>query len=95
MTAIEVEAKLLQDIQREFRHGEKEESVVMVVEELWKGHSKSVHAVKWLEQDGRLHFQGKIYVPGSLDLQHHIVSQHHDTQVAGHVGQWRTLELVV
>ena len=68
VTAIGVEAELLRDIRREFRHGEKEESVVKAVEELWKGHSKLVRVTKWSERDGLLHFRGKIYVPGSLEL---------------------------
>ena len=68
VTAIGVEAELLQDIWREFRHGEKEESVVKAVEELWKGHSKSVRASEWSERDGLLHFQGKIYIPRSPEL---------------------------
>ena len=49
VTAIGLEAELLRDIQREFRLGEKEESVVKAVEELWKGHSKLVHVVEWSE----------------------------------------------
>ena len=89
-----MEAELLRDIRREFQHGEKEELVVKAVEELRKGHSKSVHVVEWSERDGLLHFRGKIYIPGSLEVRHRIVSQHHDTRVAGHTGQWKTLELV-
>ena len=46
VTAVGVEAELLRDIRREFQHREKEESVVKAVEELWKGHSKSVHAAE-------------------------------------------------
>ena len=68
--------------------------MVKAVEELWKGHSKSVCVAEWSEQDGLLHFRGKIYVPRSLELRHQIVSQHHDTRVAGHAGRWKTLELV-
>ena len=94
VTAIRVEVGLLWDIQREFQHGEKEESVVKAVEELQKGHSKSVRAAEWSKLDSLLHFQGKIYVPGSPELQCQIMSQHHDTRVAGHAGQWKTLELV-
>ena len=59
---------MLRDIQREFQLGEKEESVVKAVEELQKGHSKSVHTVEWSKRDGLLHFQGKIYIPGNLEL---------------------------
>ena len=53
-----------------------------------------MRAAEWSKRDGLLHFQGKIYIPGSLELRHWIVSQHHDTRVAGHTGQWKTLELV-
>ena len=68
--------------------------MVKAVEELRKGHSKLVRAAEWSKRDGLLHFQGKIYVPGSPELQRQIVSQHHDTRVAGHAGRWKTLELV-
>ena len=56
VTAIGLEAELLRDIRKEFRLGEKEESVVKAVEELQKGHSKLVHAAEWSERDGLLHF---------------------------------------
>ena len=46
VTAIGAEVEVLQDIQREFHDGEKEESVVKAVEELWKGHSRLVQAVE-------------------------------------------------
>ena len=94
VTATGAEAETLRDIRREVRDGEKEESVVKAVEELRKGHSKSVQAVEWSEHKGLLHFQGKVYVPDGKDLRQHIVSQHHDTWVAGHASRWKTLELV-
>ena len=68
VTAIGAEGEVLRDIRREFRDREKEESVVKAVEELWKGHSRSVWAVEWSESDGLLHFCGKIYVPDRKDL---------------------------
>ena len=68
--------------------------MVKAVEELQKGHSRSVRMAEWSESDGLLHFRGKIYVPDGKDLHRQIVSQHHDTQVAGHAGRWKTLELV-
>ena len=89
VTATGAEAEVLWDIQREFQDWEKEESVVKAVEELWKGHSKSVQAAEWLEYDGLLHFHGKIYIPDGKDLFWQIVSQHHDTQVTGHAGSGR------
>ena len=68
--------------------------MVKAVEELQKGHSRSVWMAEWSESDGLLHFCGKIYVPDGKDLCRRIVSQHHDNRVAGHAGRWKTLELV-
>ena len=68
--------------------------MVKAVEELQKGHSMSVWMVEWSKSDGLLHFLGKIYVPDGKDLRRWIMSQHHDTRVAGHAGRWKTLELV-
>ena len=79
---------------KEFCDGEKEDSVVKAVEELQKGHSRSVLMAEWSESNGLLHFHGKIYVPDRKDLHQQIVSQHHDTQVVGHASRWKTLELV-
>jgi transposase InsO family protein len=45
--------------------------------------------------EGLLMFRGKIYVPKDHDLQRQIVSQHHDTWIAGHAGHWKMLELVL
>ena len=68
--------------------------MVKAVEELRKGHSRSVRMAEWSESNGLLHFHGKIYVPDGKDLRRQIVSQHHDTRVVGHAGRWKTLELV-
>jgi hypothetical protein len=40
------EVDILQNIWKAFRDEEKEELVVKVVEELWKGHSKSVQVAE-------------------------------------------------
>jgi len=53
-----------------------------------------VHSIEWSNVDSLLQFQGKIYVPWNLELHRHIVSLYHDTKIAGHPGQWKTLELV-
>ena len=68
VAAIRAEAEVLQDIQKEFHDGEKEDSVVKAVEELQKGHSRLVQMVEWSESDGLLHFHGKIYIPDGKDL---------------------------
>ncbi|KAF7342823.1 Reverse transcriptase-RNase H-integrase [Mycena sanguinolenta] len=74
---------------------------VEVLDDIWK----SVHdhkldepamraVAEWDQQDGLLYFRGKVYVPPTNDLRHHIVEQHHDSRVAGHKGRFKTLELV-
>ena len=85
---------MLGDIQKVMRDGEKEDSVVKAVEELRKGKTKSVRSAEWKESEGLLQFRGKIYVPPDPELRRRIVSQHHDTKVAGHPGCWKILELV-
>ena len=42
---------------------------------------------------GVLYYRGKIYVPNS-NLQRRITALCHDSKIAGHPGQWKTLELV-
>lgn len=39
-------------------------------------------------------WQGHIYVPKDKSLQGCIIGMHHDTQLAGHPGQYKTIELV-
>jgi Integrase zinc binding domain len=51
-------------------------------------------SAEWAIEGGILLFWGKIYVPDQRDLQRRIVAQHYDTQVAGHLGRWKTLEMV-
>ena len=42
--------------------------MVKAVEELRKGHSRSVQMAEWSESDGLLHFRDKIYIPDGKDL---------------------------
>jgi hypothetical protein len=67
---------------------------VKAAEELRQSKGKSVQASEWSERNGLLCFRDRIYVPNDPDLCHRITSQHHDTRVARHAGQWKTLELV-
>jgi len=54
---------------------------------------KTVKFARWDDGDhDTLLYKGKIYVPESC--RHEVVTSCHDTPVAGHPGQWRTLELV-
>ena len=49
----------------------------------------------WEETDDELVlFQNCIYVPKDKTLRGRIISMHHDTQVTGHPGQYKTIELL-
>jgi hypothetical protein len=72
-----------------------EESVAKEAGELQKDKGRGmVKSAEWSESDGLLMFRGKIYVPKDRELRCHIIEQHHDTHIAGHVGHFKTLELV-
>ena len=71
-----------------------DESVVTAVEELKKSPSKKLIEEEWSEEQGLILFRGKVYVPKDSDLRMQIVKAHHDLQIAGHPGRWKTLELV-
>ena len=94
LEAVGEERDILKDVRKSTRDGEPEEAIAKVVKELKTTHDRSVRSAKWSLTDGILYFRGKIYVPDSSDLQRWIVSLCHDTQVAGHAGWWKTLELV-
>jgi hypothetical protein len=71
-----------------------DESVVKAVEELKASGSKKVDGEEWSQEQGLVLFRGKVYVPQDKELRRQIVKAHHDSQIAGHPGRWKTLELV-
>jgi len=71
-----------------------DESIVKAVEELKKSSTKQLRSEEWSEEQGLVLFRGKVYVPKNIKLRLEIIKLHHDTPVAGHSGQWKTLELV-
>ena len=87
------ERDILRDIRQGTRHLQ-EEPVARAAEELRKSSTKSVRSAEWSKHDGILYHHGRIYVPDSSDLRRRIVSLCHDTKVAGHLGCFKTLELV-
>jgi len=89
-----VEQKILSNICKGNRNRDQEEPIAKVAQELRSSANEAVHSSEWLNVDGLLRFQGKIYVPQSPDLHRQIVALCHDTQIAGHPGRWKTLELV-
>jgi len=89
-----VEQKILSDTHKGNQNGDQEEPIAKAARELWSSTNKAVHSLEWLNIDGLLRFRGKIYVPQSPDLRRQIVALCHDTQIVGHPGCWKTLELV-
>ena len=71
-----------------------DEAVVKAVEELRRSPTKRLRSEEWAEEQGLILFQGKVYIPKDMDLRRRIVKLCHETPVAGHPGQWKTLELV-
>jgi len=89
-----MEQKILSNIRKGNRNGDQEEPIAKTVRELRHSANGTVHSSEWSNIDGLLRFQGKIYVPQSLDLRRQIVALCYDTHIAGYPGCWKTLELV-
>ena len=86
-----------QDILQDIRQGTKqpkEEPIARAAQELRKLSTHSLRSTGWSEHDGLLYYHGCIYVLDTSDLCHRVVSLCHDTKVAGHLGRFKTLELV-
>jgi Integrase zinc binding domain len=71
-----------------------EDDVVASVHRLLGLGGRTLVLAEWAMEGGILLFWGKVYVPDQTDLRRCIVAQHHDTQIAGHLGRWKTLEMV-
>jgi len=89
-----IEQKILSNIRKGNWNEDQEEPIAKAARELRSSANGTVHSLEWSNIDGLLRFQGKIYVPRSPDLCRQIVALCHDTQIAGHPGHWKTLELV-
>jgi len=89
-----IEQKILSNIRKGNWNRDQEEPIAKAARELWSFANETVHSSEWSNIDGLLQFQGKIYVSWSLDLRRQIVALCHDTQIAGHLRCWKTLELV-
>jgi len=58
-----VEQKILSDIRKGNQNGNQEKPIAKVARELQCSANRTVHSSEWLNIDGLLRFQGKIYVP--------------------------------
>jgi hypothetical protein len=69
--------------------------VAKAARELWKDKGRgTTKSAEWSKSEGLLMFRSKIYVPENRELMCCIVEQHHNTCITGHVGHFKTLELV-
>ena len=47
-----------------------------------------------LFEDEALYYKGRLWIPDNLQLKKQILEEEHDSKVAGHMGQDKTIELV-
>ena len=86
------EEKLLSKIRLSKDH---EDAVVKTVEELKRSGTKMIRSGEWAPEQGLVLYRGKVYVPKNTKLRMEIIKLHHDSPVAGHPSQWKTLELIL
>jgi len=73
---------------------DKDEKVIKVVEEMKKAGVKMLRDEEWEIEEGLVLKEGRVYVLKDEKLRVEIIRLHHDTPIAGHGGQWKTVELV-
>jgi hypothetical protein len=59
-----------------------------------KAYNRSISMAECKEENGRLKYRDRLYVPDYSPLRLHIMNTHHSTPVAGHPGRSKTLELI-
>jgi len=73
---------------------DKDEKVIKVVEEMKKAGVKMLRDEEWEIEEGLVLKEGRVYVSKDKKLRVEIIQLHHDTLIAGHGRQWKTVELV-
>jgi hypothetical protein len=95
MTVEGAERDILREIRKGVREGRGEDAVVLAMKELDEAKGRTLRSLEWSKEDGLWRFCDRIYVPLIADLHCRITEQHHDSQIAGHAGRWKTLELLM
>jgi len=88
------EQDVLKEIQTQNQEQAWKDSVAIMVKTLKDTKANMVQSMEWKLQNGLIYHQDLLYVPNDPELQWRIVEQHHDSQIAGHAGRWKTLELI-
>jgi len=73
---------------------DKNEEVIKAVEEIKKAGVKMLRNEEWQVEEGLVLKEGRVYVLKDEKLRVEIIRLHHDMSIAGHRGQWKTVELV-
>ena len=73
---------------------DKDEEVIKVVEEMKKARVKTLRDEEWQIEEGLVLKEKRVYVPKDEKLRVEIIRLHYNTAIAGHGGQWKTVELV-
>ena len=73
---------------------DKDDEVIKVVEEMKKVGVKMLRDEEWQIEEGLVLKKGRVYIPKDEKLRVEIIWLHHDMLIAGHGGQWKTVELV-
>ena len=73
---------------------DKDEEVIKVVEEMKKAGVKMLRNEEWQVEEGLVLKEGRVYVLKDKKLRMKIIQLHHDTLIAGHGEQQKTVELV-
>jgi len=72
----------------------KDEEVIKAVEEMKKAGVKMLRDEEWQIEEGLVLKEERVYVPKDEKLRVEIIWLHHNMPMAGHEGQWKTVELV-
>jgi len=83
-------------IHQQFENAPEEDDLVQkILKAVRQGTSiKKITVAECLEQDGRLFYRGKQYVPQDPELQLQQKKEHYDTPLAGHPGKSKTFDLL-
>ena len=73
---------------------DKDEEIIKVVEEMNKAGVKMLRDEKWKIEERLVLKEERVYILKDEKLRMEIIWLHHDTLIAGHGGQWKTVELV-
>src|ERR1700759_172817 len=88
------ESEFLRLIRDANRAGQHEDLVANAVKSLRSLGGRSAHANEWSEDNDVIYHRGKVYVPNVDSLRRKIVAKCHNSLVGGHLGRFKTLELV-